>query len=93
MQFELIQPTEALRSYIILTPAVLLKNPCLIGAGLYAWFFATALAKQWEATLPYIQQRRLNSVTHRMTIQKAVESFRITLEQKELLKTFRLSQN
>ncbi len=58
-----------------------------------AWFIATALAKQWEATLPYIQQRRLNSVTLRMTIQKAVESFRITLEQKELLKTFRLSQN
>ena len=54
-----------------------------------AWFFATALAKQWDATLPYIQQHRLDSVTHRMTIQKAVESFRITPEQKELLKTYR----
>ena len=54
-----------------------------------AWFFATALAKQWDATLPYIQQHRLDSATHRMTIQKAVESFRITPKQKELLKTYR----
>ena len=54
-----------------------------------AWFFATALAKQWNAALPYIQQHRLDSVTHRMTIQKAVESFRITDEQKGLLKTYR----
>ena len=54
-----------------------------------AWFFATALAKQWDAALPYIQQHRLDSVTHRMTIQKAVESFRITDEQKGLLKTYR----
>ena len=55
-----------------------------------AWFFATALAKQWDAALPYIQQHQLDSVTHRMTIQKAVESFRITDEQKALLKTLRV---
>ena len=54
-----------------------------------AWFFATALAKQWDATLLYIRQHRLDPVTHSKTIQKAVESFRITPEQKELLKTFR----
>ena len=54
-----------------------------------AWFFATALAKQWDATLPYIEQHRLEKDTHNKTIQKAVESFRITLEQKELLKTYR----
>ena len=54
-----------------------------------AWFFATALAKQWDATLPYIQQRRLSDWTHHKTIQKAIESYRITDEQKELLKTFR----
>ena len=54
-----------------------------------AWFFATALAKQWEATLPYIEQHRLEKDTHNKTIQKAVESFRITDEQKELLKTYR----
>ncbi len=52
-----------------------------------AWFFATALAKQWEATLPYIRQRRLDSVTHGKTIQKAIESFRLTPEQKQILRT------
>ena len=54
-----------------------------------AWFFATALAKQWNATLPYIGQHRLEKDTHNKTIQKAVESFRITPEQKALLKTLR----
>ena len=55
-----------------------------------AWFFATALAKQWDATLPYIEQHRLEKDTHNKTIQKAVESFRITDEQKALLKTLRV---
>ena len=54
------------------------------------WFFATALAKQWDATLPYIEQHRLEKDTHSKTIQKAVESFRITDEQKALLKTLRV---
>ena len=54
-----------------------------------AWFFATALAKQWNATLPYLEQHRLDSWTHNKTIQKAVESFRITDEQKKLLKTLK----
>ena len=54
-----------------------------------AWFFATALTKQWGATLPYIEQHRLEKDTHNKTIQKAVESFRITPEQKALLKTLR----
>jgi len=52
-----------------------------------AWFFATALAKQWDTTFPYIAQHRLEKDTHNKTIRKAVESFRITSEQKELLKT------
>ena len=55
-----------------------------------AWFFATALAKQWDATLPYIEQHRLEKDTHNKTIQKAMESFRITDEQKALLKTLRV---
>ena len=55
-----------------------------------AWFFATALAKQWDATLPYIQQQRMEKETHNKTIQKGVESFRITDEQKALLKTLRI---
>ena len=55
-----------------------------------AWYFATALAKQWEATLPYIEQHRLEKDTHNKTIQKAVESFRITDAQNALLKTLRM---
>ncbi len=43
-----------------------------------AWYFATALAKQYEAALPYIMQRRLPSWTHNKAIQKALESRRIT---------------
>lgn len=54
-----------------------------------AWYYATALAKQWDATLPYIEEHRLCDWTHRKTIQKAVESYRVSDEHKELLKTFR----
>ena len=54
-----------------------------------AWYFATALAKQYEATLPIIEQNRLATWTHNKTIQKAIESFRITDEQKEYLKTMK----
>ena len=54
-----------------------------------AWYFATALAKQWETCIPYIEERRLSLWVHRKTIQKAVESYRITDEQKAYLKTFR----
>lgn len=54
-----------------------------------AWYFATALAKQWDATVPYIEQHKLSDWVHRKTIQKAVESYRITPEQKEYLKGFR----
>jgi len=54
-----------------------------------AWFFATALAKQYEATIPFLEQNRLDLWVHNKTIQKAVESFRITPEQKAYLKTLR----
>lgn len=54
-----------------------------------AWYFATALAKQYDAVIPYIEGRRLDTATHRRTIQKAVESFRITDEQKAYLRTLR----
>lgn len=54
-----------------------------------AWFFATALAKQWDSSLPYIEQRRLQPRTHNKAIQKAIESYRITDEQKEILKSLR----
>ena len=55
-----------------------------------AWYFATALAKQWNATLPVLTERRLQPWVHNKTIQKARESYRITPEQKELLKVLRV---
>ena len=55
-----------------------------------AWYFATALAKQYDAVLPYIENHRLDGGTHNKAIQKAVESFRITPEQKEYLKTLKI---
>ena len=54
-----------------------------------AWFFATALAKQWDAAIPYMEQRRLPDWVHRKTIRKAVESYRITKEQKDYLRTLK----
>ncbi len=55
-----------------------------------AWYFATALAKQYEAILPYLLEHRLNIWVHNKTIQKAVESYRITPEQKSYLKTLKI---
>ena len=54
-----------------------------------AWYLATALAKQWTATIPYLEERRLSEWVHRKTIQKAVESYRISPEQKIYLKSLR----
>ncbi|MEF9916336.1 MAG: DNA alkylation repair protein [Lachnospiraceae bacterium] len=54
-----------------------------------AWYFATALAKQYVPTLPYIEQNCLEPFTHNKTIQKAVESYRITTEQKIYLRTLK----
>lgn len=51
-----------------------------------AWFFATALTKQYDITLPYIQQNRLDAWTHNKAIQKSTESFRIPKEHKDELK-------
>ena len=54
-----------------------------------AWYFATALAKQWDACIPYIEQKRLAPWTHNKAIQKAVESYRITPEQKTYLRSLK----
>lgn len=54
-----------------------------------AWYFATALAKEYEVTLPYIENQRLDVWTHNKAIQKAIESYRITEEQKKYLRTLR----
>ncbi len=57
-----------------------------------AWYFATALAKQYDAVLPYIEEQRLDAWTHNKTIQKAVESYRITDEQKEYLRSLKVKK-
>ena len=54
-----------------------------------AWYFATALAKQWEAALPWLAEGRLDPWTHGRAIQKALESLRISPEQKALLRQLR----
>ena len=55
-----------------------------------AWYFATALAKQPTAALPWLTEKRLDVWTHNKTIQKAVESYRITPEQKQALRALRI---
>lgn len=54
-----------------------------------AWFFATALAKQWDTVIPYLTGNRLSVWVHNRTIQKARESYRITDEQKVYLKSLK----
>ncbi len=55
-----------------------------------AWFFATALAKRWDESIPYIENRRLDTWVHNKTIQKAIESYRVPDENKALLRTLKL---
>lgn len=55
-----------------------------------AWYFAEALVKNYDEVLPYIEGKRLDRWTHNKTIQKAAESFRVTDEHKQYLRTFRI---
>lgn len=55
-----------------------------------AWYFATALAKQYDAVLPILQERRLEKWTHNKAIQKAIESYRITDDVKAYLRTLKV---
>lgn len=55
-----------------------------------AWYFATALAKQYELILPYIAEHRLDTWTHNKAIQKAVESYRVSLEHKAQLRALKI---
>ena len=57
-----------------------------------AWYFATALAKQYDSILPFIKEKRLDVWTHNKAIQKSVESYRISDEQKEYLKTLKIKK-
>lgn len=54
-----------------------------------AWYFATALAKQWDSTISIIEKGTLEKWTHNKTIQKAIESFRVSDEHKEYLRTLK----
>lgn len=54
-----------------------------------AWYYATALAKKWDDTIVYLEENKLDTWVHNKTIQKAVESYRITDKQKKYLKTLR----
>lgn len=56
-----------------------------------AWYFATALAKQYNAVLPFLENQNLEKWTHNKSIQKALESYRITDEQKKYLRTLKIS--
>ena len=55
-----------------------------------AWYFATALAKQYDSALPFILNHKLDTWTHNKTIQKAIESYRITSEQKDFLRSLKI---
>ena len=57
-----------------------------------AWYFATALAKQYKTAIKYIEDKRLSPWVHNKTIQKAVESYRITDEQKVYLKSLKFTK-
>lgn len=58
-----------------------------------AWYFATALAKQYESVLPFLEKKSLDKWTHNKAIQKAIESYRISNEQKEYLRTLKISKS
>ena len=72
-----------------------LEIPAAVHSGEYyvnmmqAWFYATALTKQWDIAIGYLLNDRLDPWTHNKTIQKARESYRITDEQKAYLKTLK----
>ena len=54
-----------------------------------AWYFATALAKQYDATIPYLEKHQLSDWVHKKAISKAIESYRVTEEHKEYLRNLR----
>ena len=55
-----------------------------------AWYFATALAKKYDRVISFIEEKRLDMWTHNKTIQKSVESYRISPEQKAYLKSLKI---
>ncbi|MBR4770658.1 MAG: DNA alkylation repair protein [Clostridia bacterium] len=74
---------------ILALPAKIPQEEYYVGM-MVAWFYATALAKQWDATLPYLEKRRLPVWTHNRAIRKAIESYRVPPERKAYLKTLKI---
>lgn len=74
---------------VLALPAKIPQEEYYVGMEV-AWFYATALAKRWDETLPYLSDRRLPVWTHNKTIQKATESYRVPPERKEYLKTLKI---
>ncbi len=56
-----------------------------------AWYLATALSSRWDLVIPYIEKQKFNKWVHNKAIQKSIESYRITKEQKEYLKTLKIT--
>lgn len=56
-----------------------------------AWYFATALSKQWDEIIPFVENKKLDVWSHNKTIQKARESYRISDKQKSYLKSLKIS--
>lgn len=69
--------------------AASVKNEDYYVKMMVAWYFATALAKQYDETIVYLEERRLEPWTHRKAIQKALESYRVSDAHKEYLRTLR----
>lgn len=80
---------DAFREEYLELPAAVVSDEYYVNM-MIAWYYATALAKKWDETIGYLENRRLDKWTHNKTIQKAVESYRITPEQKEYLRTLRI---
>ena len=80
---------EDFKSEYLKMPASVHSNEYYVNM-MIAWYFATALAKQWDATIPYFEQPVMDKWTHNKAIQKARESYRVTKEQKEYLKTLKI---
>lgn len=57
-----------------------------------AWYFATALAKQYDAVVPFIEQRRLDLWTHNKAIQKSIESYRVSDDHKAYLRGLKIKK-
>ena len=55
-----------------------------------AWYLATALSSRWDLVIPYIENKKFDKWIHNKAIQKSIESYRITKEQKEYLKTLKI---